>query len=132
MLFVYFEDDESSYFVTQIVGALRRHLINARYQFLSVTASRHNRGDRSLLKAVLSQTVDFVLLMYSSPDIEAMVKETGVDGSIAVPFDRQGLADFLGVHRTALSRTISKLVAAGRLTCRKNVFGLNSEADILI
>ena len=31
-------------------------------------------------------------------------------------------AILLGVHRTALSRTLAQLVASGQLACRKNVF----------
>ena len=30
----------------------------------------------------------------------------------------------LGVHRTALARTLAQLVASGQLVCRKNVFRL--------
>ena len=41
-----------------------------------------------------------------------------------VPFDRQGLADFLGVDRSGLSAEISKLRKAGVLHCRKNEFEL--------
>ena len=43
---------------------------------------------------------------------------------IVLPLNRQELADFLGVHRTALARTLSQLVASGQLFCRKNVFRL--------
>ena len=44
--------------------------------------------------------------------------------SFAIPFDRQGLADFLGVDRSGLSAEISKLRAEGVLECRKNQFKL--------
>ena len=52
-----------------------------------------------------------------------MQAETGKE-EIVLSINRQELADLLGVHRTALSRTLSQLVAAGQLACRKNVFRL--------
>ena len=50
--------------------------------------------------------------------------EAGNKGEIVLPLNRQELADLLGVHRTALSRTLAQLVASGQLVCRKNVFRL--------
>ena len=44
--------------------------------------------------------------------------------SFTIPFDRQGLADFLGVDRSGLSAEISKLRTEGVLECRKNQFKL--------
>lgn len=41
-----------------------------------------------------------------------------------IPFDRQQLADFLCVERSALSAEISRLVRAGSFDCRKNHFAL--------
>ena len=52
-----------------------------------------------------------------------MQAETGKE-EIVLSLNRQELADLLGVHRTALARTLSQLVASGQLTCRKNVFRL--------
>ena len=52
-----------------------------------------------------------------------MQAETG-QKEIVLPLNRQELADLLGVHRTALSRTLAQLVASGQLACRKNVFRL--------
>ena len=49
--------------------------------------------------------------------------ETGKK-EIVLSLNRQELADLLGVHRTALSRTLAQLVASGQLACRKNVFRL--------
>ena len=43
---------------------------------------------------------------------------------IVLSLNRQELADFLVVHRTALSRTLAQLVDSGQLACRKNVFRL--------
>ena len=52
-----------------------------------------------------------------------MQAETGKE-EIVLSLNRQELADLLGVHRTALSRTLAQLVASGQLFCRKNVFRL--------
>ncbi len=41
-----------------------------------------------------------------------------------IPLDRQGLADYLCVERSALSAEISHLVRKGCITCRKNHFRL--------
>ena len=43
---------------------------------------------------------------------------------IVLSVNRQEFADLLGVHRTALARTLSQLVASGQIACRKNVFRL--------
>ena len=52
-----------------------------------------------------------------------MQAETGKE-EVVLSLNRQELADMLGVHRTALSRTLAQLVASGQLFCRKNVFRL--------
>lgn len=44
--------------------------------------------------------------------------------TFSVPFDRQGLADYLGCDRSALSAVLSKLRAAGELDYHKNTFRL--------
>ena len=41
-----------------------------------------------------------------------------------IPFDRQQLADFLCVERSALSAEVSRLARAGSFDCRKNHFAL--------
>ena len=52
-----------------------------------------------------------------------MQAETGKE-EVVLSLNRQELADLLGVHRTALARALSQLVASGQLACRKNVFRL--------
>lgn len=47
--------------------------------------------------------------------------------SFAIPFDRQQLADYLNVDRSALSNELSKMQKEGLLTVRKNHFTLNQE-----
>ncbi len=51
------------------------------------------------------------------------VKKQGKN-SFEIPFDRQGLADFLEVDRSGLSAEISKLRNEGILECKKNKFKL--------
>nr|WP_122011895.1 Crp/Fnr family transcriptional regulator [Maliibacterium massiliense] len=46
-----------------------------------------------------------------------------------IPFDRQELADYLLVERSALSRTLGQLQKEGMLTYKKNAFVLNEDAD---
>lgn len=43
-------------------------------------------------------------------------------GEVTIPFDRERMARYLGVNRTALSRALTQLKAAGRLDWRKSVF----------
>lgn len=46
---------------------------------------------------------------------------------IRIPLDRQQLADYLGVERTALSKELSKMRDEGLLTYRKNEFHITIE-----
>ena len=39
-----------------------------------------------------------------------------------IPYDRQALADYLGVERSAMSAEISKLKKAGRIDCSGSRF----------
>ena len=50
--------------------------------------------------------------------------------TFSIPFDRQQLADYLGVDRSALSNELSKLRREGLLTTRKNRFSLLTQADL--
>ena len=53
--------------------------------------------------------------------LHAVSKEAG-SREFDIPLDRQGLADYLCVERSALSAEISRLVRNGNITCRKNHF----------
>ena len=44
--------------------------------------------------------------------------------TVSIPFDRQQLAEFLGVDRSALSRELSNMRKEGLIDCRKNRFTL--------
>ena len=47
--------------------------------------------------------------------------------SFAIPFDRQQLADYLGVDRSALSAELGRMRAEGLIRFRKNEFELLRE-----
>ena len=51
----------------------------------------------------------------------SVAKQTG-SNSFSIPYDRQGLADYLGVERSAMSAEISKLRGEGIIKCQKNQF----------
>ena len=50
--------------------------------------------------------------------------QAGKSGSntFDIPFDRQQLADYLNVERTALSKELGKMRAEGLIRCRRNHF----------
>ena len=48
----------------------------------------------------------------------------------AISFDRQQLADYLSVDRSALSNELSKMQREGLISYKKNVFTLNKEAQM--
>lgn len=56
-----------------------------------------------------------------------MVAKQQGSNQITIPYDRQALADFLGVDRSGLSTEISKLRKEKKLDCRKNIFQLHAE-----
>ena len=45
-----------------------------------------------------------------------------------IPFNRQQLADYLAVNRSAMSNELSKMQEEGLITFRKNEFILNETA----
>lgn len=65
------------------------------------------------------------LLAYLTGEAE----QTG-DTTFTIPFDRQGLADYLGVDRSALSSEIGKLRREGVLASEKSRFTLFKTAHI--
>ena len=78
VLFVMREEDGASYYVHQMMGEVRRRLLEAGYLFLNVIASRRRDGDREELRAMLGLPVDFAIVMYDSPYAEAVLAEAGV------------------------------------------------------
>ena len=56
------------------------------------------------------------------------VKEAG-SAAFDIPYDRQQLADYLGVDRSAMSHELSRMREDGLLTYRKNRFVLNETLE---
>ena len=52
-----------------------------------------------------------------------MAKKEGKN-EFEIPYDRQELADYLGVERSAMSAEIGKLCKEGVISCRKSCFEL--------
>jgi CRP-like cAMP-binding protein len=46
-----------------------------------------------------------------------------------IPFDRQQLADYLGVDRSAMSNELSKMQRDGLISYKRNEFTLHEAAD---
>ena len=73
------------------------------------------------------------MTVMNAPTIEARIRaylslldnETGRTGRITIPLDRERMAEYLGVSRAALSRSLGMMRDRGLLTWRKNVFRLN-------
>lgn len=73
------------------------------------------------------------LMVMDAPTIESRIRvylseldnETGRTGSVTVPFDRERMAEYFGVTRPALSRTLGQMRDRGLLTWRKSVFKIN-------
>ncbi len=88
------------------------------YNLLQIVARKNLMLSRKL--EILSQRSTREKLM------QYLLEEAGSAGSseFTIPYDRQGLADFLGVERSALSAEISKMRAAQLIECRKNWFKL--------
>lgn len=74
---------------------------------------------------MLSQKLGFVTQRTTRDKLMAYLtaqeKQSG-SSRFFIPFDRQALADYLCVERSALSAEISKLKKAGVIACRKNEF----------
>ena len=96
----------------------------------------HNRLIRNLLtlSAQKNLTLSRKIFHTSSKSIRGRLRsylsyQAILHGSrsFAIPFDRQQLADYLNVDRSALSNELSKMQKEGLLTVRKNHFTLNQE-----
>ena len=92
------------------------------------------------MKHIFSDDVKFStwrkLMVMDAPTIESRVKayldeldsESGHTGEVEVPFDRERMAEYLGVTRPSLSRALGHLRDQGLITWRKNVFKLNGNS----
>ena len=73
------------------------------------------------------------MTVMNAPTIEAKIQmylteldnETGKTGVVKVPFDRERMAEYFGVTRPALSRSLGHLRDRGLISWRKNEFRIN-------
>ena len=73
------------------------------------------------------------MTVMNAPTIEAKIQmylteldnETGKTGVVKVPFDRECMAEYFGVTRPALSRSLGHLRDRGLISWRKNEFRIN-------
>lgn len=75
ILFVYPDDDDTSWYVQTFSNAQRRAFAAAGYLYSAVPASRRRTGDFSQLEAMLRMPLDFVLVMYDSPGVVARLRQ---------------------------------------------------------
>ena len=95
------------------------------------TVARLSANSSSILARELFSTWRKLMVM-DAPTIETRVmaylteldNESGSAGEVVIPFNRERMAEFLGVTRPALSRAIGQLRDRGLLSWRKNVFRL--------
>ena len=73
------------------------------------------------------------MTVMNAPTIEAKIQmyltelnnETGKAGVVKIPFDRERMAEYFGVTRPALSRSLGHLRDRGLISWRKNEFRIN-------
>lgn len=87
---------------------------------LAITARKNLTLSRRIFYTS-SKTIRGRLLSYLSD--QAVLQGSA---SFSIPFDRQQLADYLGVDRSALSHELGKMQRDGLLTVRKNRFQLQN------
>lgn len=85
---------------------------------LMITA-RKNLTLSSRIFCTSAKTIRGRLLTYLS----AIAVRTG-SSTFQIPFDRQQLADYLNLDRSALSKELGKMQADGLIRCHKNTFTL--------
>ncbi len=93
---------------------------NKLIQNLVIVSARKNLHLTQRIFHTSSKTIRGRLLSYFS-------QQAAIQGSskIKIPFDRQQLADYLNVDRSALSKELGKMKKEGLLNYHKNVFELN-------
>lgn len=89
------------------------------HNLLTVLAEKNYQFSKKL-EYITKRTTREKLLSYLS-------SESGHQNSstFAIPFNRQQLADYLSVDRSAMSNELSRLKKEGIITFRKNLFTLN-------
>ena len=74
------------------------------------------------IRHISKRTTRARVMSYLSEAAAAAGKNT-----FLIPFDRQEMADYLAVERSALSATLSEMQADGLISFRKNRFTLHAE-----
>ena len=118
---------EQSVLISLDLDEFRKAVASGKSYFAKITANSAKILSRELFSTWRK------LMVMDAPTIEAKVKtylseldsEGGSTGVVTIPFDRERMAEFLGVTRPSLSRAIGRLRDAGQLTWRKNVFKIN-------
>ena len=97
------------------------------------SCAHHNRLIRNLLQITAEQNLALSRRsLHTAPKsirgrlmsyLSHQAKQNG-SYQFTIPFNRQQLADYLGVDRSALSKELGKMQKEGLLTCRKNRFSL--------
>lgn len=91
------------------------------YNLLRVLADKNIAFNRKM-EIVSKRTTRDKLMTY----LLMQAKSCG-SSSFTIPFDRQELADYLGVERSAMSKEISRMKADGLIDCRKSRFEVKGE-----
>ena len=104
----------------------------------SSTCEHHNRLIRNLLQISSQKNLELSRRIFhtSSKSIRGRLLsylseqalQSGSRG-FTIPFNRQQLADYLGVERSAMSNELSKMRADGLLDYQKNNFVLHTASD---
>lgn len=105
--------------ITTCSSACRFHAMVVQNLFFAV--SEKNRGLVQKLDCISKRTTREKLIAYLSEEAK---KHNSAD--IAIPFNRQQLADYLSVDRSAMSNELCKMRDEGLLTFEKNRFRLLS------
>lgn len=90
---------------------------------LRISAQKNLQLSRRILYTS-SKTIRGRLMMYFSD----LVKQAGCY-TVTTPFNRQQLADYLSLDRSAMSNELSKMRRDGILTYEKNTFHLNEKLE---
>ena len=96
---------------------------NRLIQNLLRISAKKNLGLSTRMMHIAPKAIRDRLLSYLSE--QAMKNESS---HFQIPFDRQQLAEYLGVDRSALSNELSKMQKDGLITYNKNEFTLNERA----
>lgn len=99
----------------------------------------HNRLIKNLLQVIvqknlsLSQKIQFMSQKTTRDKLIAFLLDQAKrygSSEFTIPFDRQALADYLGVERSAMSTELGKLRKAGFLECKGSHFRLYAQHQL--